>query len=77
MAERKGTPTGDYRGSQSHKRSYDQNQGCQIESNRISLSNRKFLLISNRMQIESNEIFDFRYDSIRSGQKGEQDHELR
>ncbi len=24
------------------------------------------------MQIESNEIFDFRYDSIRSGQKGEQ-----
>jgi hypothetical protein len=42
-------------------------QGCQIESklNRFSLSNRMFWPKSNRMQIELNDFFDFRYDLIR------------
>ncbi len=56
--------------------SYDfcgENQGCQIESYFLIESKVFADIKSNRMQIESNEIFDFRYDSIRSGQKGEQE----
>jgi hypothetical protein len=50
-----------------NKNSHGQAQGCQIESksNRVSLSNWKFLLTSNRIECRSNQMKFSIFDTIR------------